>query len=167
MIIGLYMVVPLMKKIAESKFLIKYFFLLSLIFVFIIPSIIYSIRIFAPNHGNFIKNFINRFSPQLVLGYSGYFLLGYYLNKINISQKLTRCIYILGIIGFIGAMFMSISISLMTNKPNQFFNMPLSITALLESTAIFVFCKKNLTSRCKFPDFYQNILSELISYTLL
>ena len=149
MLTGLYIVIPFMRRIAESELLTKYFLALSFIFVFMLPPIITLIKFFAPNHGNFIKNFINSFSPQLVLGYSGYFLLGYYLNKINISPRLTRFIYILGIIGFVGAIFMSVSASLIRNKPNSTFYSPLSINALFESIGIFVLFKKKFNWQSK------------------
>ncbi|MBQ7561202.1 MAG: acyltransferase family protein [Synergistaceae bacterium] len=150
MIIGLYMIVPFMKKVAESKFLTKYFLVLSLIFVFIIPSMIYLNKIFASEIWSFTNSFVNKFSPALISGYTGYFLIGYILNNIDISPKLTRFIYLGGIIGFMGAIFISEYLSIITNKPNQFFNMPLTITALLESTAIFLFCKKNFNRPYKF-----------------
>ena len=150
MLIGLYIIVPVMKKIAESEFASKYFLALSLIFAFIIPQGIISIRLIRIGFSNGVESFINRFSIKLVSGYVGYFLLGYFLNNIDISHKTTRKIYIAGILGFCGAVLMSTAASLIINKAHAEFYRPLSINILCESIAIFVFFKKNFNWPSRF-----------------
>ena len=72
-----------------------------------------------------------------------YFVLGYYLNSINLSRKMRISIYIFGILGFIATIVCTIYYSIRTNTPNDFFYAYLSINVLLESIAVFVFLKYN------------------------
>ena len=143
MLIGLYIIVPVVKKIADSNFASVYFLVLSLIFAFIIPQGIASIRLIRIGFSNAVESFINRFSITFASGYVGYFLLGHFLNNIEISPQTARKIYIAGILGFFGAVLMSTAASLIINKAHSEFYKPLSVNVLCVSMAVFVFFKKN------------------------
>ena len=141
MITGLYMLVPFLKKIAASEFLMKYFLVLSFIFAFVIPESVQLIMLFSEKYALFIKKFFDGFHMHFVLGFTGYFILGYYLDNIAISKRVERIIYLLGILGFTATIIMSVMDSLMTNKPSQIFYGNLTVNVLLESVAVFVFFK--------------------------
>ena len=78
-----------------------------------------------------VKNFFMFF----VMGYSGYFLLGYVLDRIDIPPALERGIYAAGFVGLcVSSVFPSDRIS---------------VNMLCESAAIFVFFKKHFSSSIK------------------
>lgn len=150
MITGLYMIVPFMKKIAESKFLTKYFLVLSLIFAFILPQLIDIFSSFTNFSGDLLRGMLENSNMHFVIGYSSYFLLGYYLNNLDISPRLTRIIYFAGIIGFAGTILLTLYASRFNNNFVHSFYIKSTVNVLLESIAIFVFCKKNFNRPSKF-----------------
>ena len=135
MIIGLYMIVPFMKRIADSEVLTKYFLVLSLIFAFVLPQASGAIMHFSERLGMLAERFINNFFMFFVMGYSGYFLLGCVLDRSNISPVLERCIYAAGFIG------LCISSVLPSGR--------ISVNMLCESAAVFVFFRKHFSRSVK------------------
>ncbi len=80
---------------------------------------------------------------HFVAGYTGYFLLGYVLDRADISPKLERMIYLGGIIGVVMTIFMSSYVSLLKGEPEIIFYNDFSVNVLLESIAVFVFYKQH------------------------
>ncbi len=141
MIAGLYLTVPLLKKITESQKLVKYFLILSLIFSVIIPQGISFVSLFIQSLGDAFNKIIDNIGLKIAVGYSGYFVLGYFLSKAELSSKQKKLIYILGILGFAGTVGFSSAISIIMHKPIDIFTDYFSLTVLLESIAVFVFFK--------------------------
>ncbi|MBQ3449860.1 MAG: hypothetical protein IJG34_08220, partial [Synergistaceae bacterium] len=92
-----------------------------LIFAFVIPEIVHIVTFFSEKYGLFINKYFNGFHMHFVLGFTGYFILGYYLNNIAISKKAERIIYALGVLGFAYTVLMSAIASLIKNEPFVFF----------------------------------------------
>lgn len=92
LIIGLYLITPILKKITNDKKIIIYYLVLSFIFTSVIPFIITFIKISS------LKLALSYLNIHMVLGYTGYYLAGYYFSKYKVNTKI---FYILGIIGFI------------------------------------------------------------------
>lgn len=149
MIMGLYMILPFMKKIAASEILTKYFLVLALLFASIFPHVIKIISLFSVENGVLFERFINRFRVNLVLGYSGYFLLGYVLNNISITKRQERIIYFAGVVGFLITIFMTIVASFINGGPTEIFYTYFNVNVICESTAVFVFFKKHFTRENK------------------
>lgn len=143
MIVGLYVIVPILKPIVRPDTTCKYFLFLSLLFAFIIPQA-YTIYDFFVKGQGYIPALIlikNRTSLYFPLGYSGYFVLGYFINKAHLSKKLRYSIYIMGGMGFILTIVLSSATSIYTHKATEIFYNYLSANVLLESCAIFTFFK--------------------------
>ena len=149
MITGLYMIVPFTKKIAESEFLTKYFLVLAFIFTFFLPQSVNFISVFSEKYGTFANNILDNFHFHFVMGFTGYFLLGYFLNKIDITKKQERIIYFLGICGFIATILMSVMASWIKNEPNRIFYGSITVNVLFESVAVFIFFKKHFNKSSK------------------
>ena len=115
MIIALYMCIPLIKQLTKNDNLIKYFLLLSFIFCFIktqtelvVTNLLSgSVLTIFENVNTLFKNF----NINLVLGYTSYFILGFYLNKTEINKKKRTLIYILGVIGLISTILLNLAAS--------------------------------------------------------
>ena len=144
MITGLYMIVPFMKKIAESEQLTKYFLILALFSAFVIPQSISLCRIFSKQYDYVLGKAFGNFYLSFAAGFSGYFLAGYFLNTHKITLKHECLIYIAGAAGILISVFLSEYASLNSNMPVQTFCLPLSIGIMAESIAIFTFCKKHV-----------------------
>lgn len=146
MILGIYLVLPILKTISENRNILCYFLLLSLFFVFINPTVIHFSNSILPQqiiayfdtHPYFLDALSTNYqhlTPKVLLGYSFYFLLGHYLNTTNISKK-----YLL-ILGLLGFLYIFTFTFLYSDKEGCFygdFYHYLSIGPILES--VFVFC---------------------------
>lgn len=144
MIIGLYIITPILKQIINSHKVTKYFLILSLIFTFIIPTIINITSIYLPKVYDILVNINQKLNLNLVLGYSSYYVLGYILARKGFSKKKRLIIYLLGILSTISVILLTYITSLYQNKPIEFFYEPLTIFSLFSSVSVFVFAKYNL-----------------------
>ena len=84
------------------------------------------------------------------MGFTGYFLLGYVLNKIEITKTQERIIYFAGILGFIATILMSVMASSVKNEASDIFYDTATINVLFESVAVFVFFKQHFSKSSKF-----------------
>lgn len=90
---GLYLLTPLLRKIAADEKTLIYFLLL-----FFAVNVTMEYLIYLPKVGSIVETFTKRLGLQTMSGYAGYFMLGYYLNlKKSTMQKRTEAvIYALG-----------------------------------------------------------------------
>lgn len=91
-IVGLYIITPLLRKITESKSLTKYYILLFFIFTLCFNALAV-IQVFKGP----VEAISEKISIGLACGYSGYFVLGYYLANEELSKAARKIIYALGI----------------------------------------------------------------------
>jgi len=138
MISGLYLSVPVLRRITESSILTKYFLFLSVFFTFLIPFI----SKFSGMH--WLSEVCDRTNFSLVFGYQAYFVGGYYLGKSEFKKTQRLAIYILGIVSFVLTVVLTGRFSSVSGKLYDGFYSYFSLTVLLMSVAIFVFAKYNL-----------------------
>ena len=137
MIIGLYIVLPLLRKIAESEKLTFYFLMVALVFSVVLPAVCS-----IPGLSE-LETVYHKMSFHLVLGYSGYFMLGCYLSQKQISGKAEGIFYGLGILGFLFTAGISAAMSAHQNQPIGYYS-NFSVNVLLETMAVYVFAKKRI-----------------------
>lgn len=140
MIVGLYMVAPFLEKFVESEDLIKYFLLLTLVFTFIIPQFIDYLSFFSEVMSDSASRLLAKMNFHFTLGYVGYFVLGFYLNKIVVKKSIKKWIYIAAIFEFLLSITLSAFISAKLGHPYVVQSV-FHINVLLESIAIFVWFK--------------------------
>ena len=165
MIIGLYMCIPLIKQLTKNDSLIKYFLLLSFVFCFIktqtelvVTNLLSgSVQTIFENVDILFKNF----NINLILGYTSYFILGFYLNKTEINKKTRGLIYILGVIGLILTILLNLSASKNAEKSTETFFSASSVNVLLMTIAVFVWFKYN----AKGNDKLNKIIVKLSKYS--
>lgn len=149
MIMGLYMISPILKKITENRRIAWYFVILSIIFSMIIPQ---AIKIIGYKFETFsmISNVAsNSLQMQFVLGYSGYFMLGYLLHTADIKQTRKKYIYMAGVLGVLFTIFAT---SFMSSRMNELivdFYDNMSINVLLMSVAVFIFGREHMNGVLK------------------
>ncbi|MCH5299670.1 MAG: acyltransferase family protein [Ruminococcus sp.] len=147
MIIGLYLIVPILRKIVESKELTKLFLVLALIFTAVIPTIntVLGFLSFEPvtTLKGIFTSIVADFNMRLPLGYAGYFVLGYTLNKYDISKKLEYIIYALGTAGLIFTIASTFFISIKLDKAYTGFYTYTTPNVAAMAVAVFVLFKKH------------------------
>lgn len=145
MIIGLYMLSPIIREIVKNKKVMKYFLLLAFIFTFFIPFVNQIIHDFFKETGtiSIINKKIQEMSMNLVLGYTGYFILGYYLNLVTLTKKKTAIIYLGGILGLLLTVALQIILVLKTQQRTQNYYGCLTFNVLLSACAVFIWFKNS------------------------
>lgn len=145
MILGLYMIVPILRKITESKKVTEYFLILGIIMTFIIPRVTAFLNIFnIPYVTEVIKSInaaINDMHFHITLGYVVYFILGYYLATFDISKLVRYVIYLLGPVSYSATAILTMWYSERLGKATSHFYSNMSINVLLMAICIFVFGK--------------------------
>ena len=141
MTIGLYLCLPLFKKIVESETLTYYFLLLFFVFSSAIPTTFSVLSVLLRSSPDDtlhnLQTIINYIDVNAVIGYSGYFILGFVLSTTQISRRQRYLIYAFGITGFLVSLTLRLFVS--PRIESQVGNF--SISALLLSSAVFVLFK--------------------------
>lgn len=143
MMTGLYICTPLINKITADENNTLYFLILSFFFGFLVPTASLLVKDFGGGILNRtltpVFNNINKMNVYPVLGYTGYFILGYYLNRHKPAGKQKIVICILSMIGLLGTIYLTWAASHKENRlvENYFDNLTLNL--LLSSAGIFVF----------------------------
>lgn len=143
MITGLYMLVPVLRKITESEAVTKYTLGLFMTFSVLIP---FFLRIFSVKYdhiGNDIGEMLKRVDYLTSQVFVFYFLLGYYLDKREMVKREKKFIWILGITGFFLTVFLTNWISHLYHVQDERFGDCLNLNVMLESIAVFVLVKSN------------------------
>ena len=147
-IIGLYLIVPLLNKIVEDSKLAVYFVILAFLFTFLFPQMIELIGLKHTGPSEILNEFISKFRLEFVLGYSGYFVLGYLLSRMRINKVAEIVIYLIGICGFVITIVVSAWFARSDISTGIIFD-ELTVNVLLCSVAVFVFAKQHLNKPFK------------------
>lgn len=135
LVIGYYLLLPVARKIAEDKKVLSIFLLLWVIFAYAIPCVFSWIDM--PG----VVYYFEKFEINLIRGYFGYFLLGYYIRKVEFYKKTRIAIYFVGV----ASMCLTIVLSLLQSKSSgervETWFSPSSPFILLSSFALFLFFK--------------------------
>ncbi len=135
-LVGLYLIVPLLRKIVENQALMQYFLVLSFLFTFTMNLVL----VFLGNQP-VVQLLLSKLNFFFTLGYSGYFVLGLYLHQVELSPSVRRWIYGMGILSVIITIVGTQSLSLQANHPTELLYDYLLPTTLLTSAAVFLFFK--------------------------
>lgn len=154
MIVGLYIITPLLRKIAADKKATEYFLLLSVIFTSVLPM---TIKIF--NLAD-LDLFIKKFELHFIVGYAGYYIGGYYLSRYELNKNKRNIIYISGVLGVICTYVFTDILSLQTGKADSTLYSYFSPNVMIAGIALFVFFKYEI-SKIKFRQSAVKIINTL------
>lgn len=134
LIAGLYMVAPLLRPIAADRRLSAYFLLL-----FLLMSALTGYGPHLPRVGWAISQALESAHIQLVLGYSGYFLLGWVLAGGTLSRRAERLLYIAGLLCFAFTCLAPSLLPIPEGESPLFYQMYLKPNVILEAAALYAF----------------------------
>lgn len=144
MLIGLYIIIPLLRTIVAKRRDEVYFLCLSLITVFILPVIWKIVGYFNYDLAFFLRKTMESLGLNVALGYSGYFVLGHFLYNHQFGRRTRMMIYASGMISFVFVAFITHFLSHHVNRAEIYFYDNLTLFTLLEAAAVFVW----ITSSC-------------------
>ncbi len=164
MIVGLYMITPFLKKIVADQVLTKYFVVLAIVFAIMIPEALSIIKALFTGYSSWAESVVNQAHMKFVLGFSVYYILGYYLSRVTLSRKAKICIYGLGVIGFASTVLFSTMISKRLNEANAVFYESFSVNVFCEAVCVFVFVR-SATEKMRLSDRSVRIITALSKYS--
>ena len=155
MLMGVYLLIPVLRKIALDYKLMCYALIIWIVYISV--SFLQYVECFK-----LVNHFYSLFNPNLVVGYSGYFLLGYLLSRRSFSKKKRIGLYLLGIVGAAVTIFGTIYISVSKGEAVECYLDRLSFQVVAMAVALFVLVKE-LAPKCgkftlKFVDFVRKDL---------
>ena len=153
MLLGLYILVPLLRPLCKEEELTRYFLILAFIFSFFLPTvnkILTGLQLVMPYESIFrmhegltvlVRDNIRFY---FTLEFVSYFVLGYYINKISLLPWQRKTIYLLGGLSWIASICFARFVSHTTQVAFDFYaGCDVSLYVLFEALAVFVFVKYN------------------------
>lgn len=142
-LIALYMIIPFLRQIAADRKLTEYFLILWVIFTMLSSFT-------NPIDGlSLFREFIGKFQMRFVFGYSGYFLLGCYLNKYYDPSKNKRImIYCVGVAGYLFTCFATGRLSWQKGSYVETYLEGGMLNCLFMAVAVYILVK-TLCEHCK------------------
>lgn len=158
-LMGLYLLTPILRKIAADDKALIYTLLL-----FAAVNIITQYLIYLPKVGHVIDELISDIGLKTVTGYMGYYLLGYfyYRKKDAIGKKTENVIYFIGIIMFCLTAVAECLIS-QELEETDFVKQYMKPNVILYSAAIYMFFIKRV-SEWKFTEKARHVFTKLTEY---
>lgn len=146
MIAGMYLLVPILRHMVKNQKITRYFLLLCFLFAYALPELVKLIGEYSEMFGSLGRNMLGMLNLNYVMGFTGYFVLGYVLHQTEINRQTTRWIYIGGATAFVFTLVGTIIISFHDGAANTLFYENFTVNTLLESAAIFLLFKNRIGS---------------------
>lgn len=147
MIVGLYLITPLLRKITADINAEKYFLALAFLFTILFPFILLIMEETGMDSAVYsaVSGLNSSVCFSLAIGYSFYFVLGHYINRISINRRGEYTIYILGILGFLSTFVLSQTASSRADTPLQTYYEYTTLNVFFEALSVFTFAKCRLS----------------------
>ena len=140
MLIGLYILIPFLRKIAEDDRLTLYFIVLSFISFFVVQYLVE-----LPGLGATVEALLHTSGFHFTLGFTGYYLMGHYLYTHEISGRQEMAIYSLGLLALVFTCGASVCQSLHPGDHYIEFIKYCTPNVMLEAAALFLLFTKRIS----------------------
>ncbi len=148
MLIGLYMCIPILRKIVLEETTTRYYLSLSFIFAFLLPWILKILNDFVAYKNGTVLKMINRINANIstmgmniVLGYAFFFVLGYFLDKADLQKKTRFLIYAAGIAGAFFTIFVDLRLAERTQQACSNYYNSFDVNVVCEAIAVHTLFK--------------------------
>lgn len=146
MIIGFYMCVPLIRQIVKSEQIMKYYLVLSFLFAFVIPQTLQMSHDFiggglANALGKVNEVMLSNMHMDLLLGFSFYAVLGYWLDNVELSKNQRRMIYALGVLGLLATILFNALLAWRSGEPCYTYYDHFTVNVALQAVAVHTLVK--------------------------
>ena len=159
MIVGLYLITPFLRKISENKRLAEYF--IGLFFLF---TLLTKYAVVLPFVGPTLDSMLGSMGMKFVLGYSGYYVLGYYLRKFPLSDKWERVLYVCGAVLLLLGAAANTVCSVREGAYSERFTGYTNPNTIIVAAAIYTLFTKRI-SNVQFSEKAKKLISKLSEYS--
>lgn len=132
--VGMYILTPLLRQLVVKPELQKYFLVLFLIFGIGLPTL----QVFQIPYTGWLQTIV---VVEMVTGFAGYFVLGRYLYARDFTKRLRLTAYALGVFSVLACIAVSALYSLASGQPDAKLYGFHAVTTFFSATAIFLFVK--------------------------
>lgn len=143
MIIGLYMLLPVIRQVVLKEKVMNYFLVLSIVFAIVIPQITSGITEYA-TEGKELYRVTQAFSRKVeslqlrtLSSFVLYFVLGYKMFTTKFEKKIRYLIYSLGIVSFVGVTYLNYKTGIGAGAISTKYCDALGIGVFLQATSLF------------------------------
>ena len=151
MIVGVYMMIPIIKLVTKDWKVTKYFCVFIVVFGFVYPSVVSAIESFKYlgiiseeiELCKSVKIGMDRLWLNMPTGYLGYFVLGYVWSKATLKKYQKRLLYLSGLLSFVLMEAMPFICKTLFGKSLTITG-DFSVANLLFISALFVWMKENI-----------------------
>ena len=140
-ICGIYLVVPMLRKLCEDKAIFKYAMILAIVMTYLLPLLDKMINPYT----SFLSGHLNSIGYNFIAGFVFVFMLGRFLYEIEITKQLECCIYLLGIGGFITTFGTTWNYGRLHNVYSIQNSGYTDLAVVLFACSIFVFFKQHIS----------------------
>ena len=142
MIAGLYIVTPILRKVAEDEVTLRYFIVLGIVTAILVPEIIQCISLVSGKSGKYLSGAFGSAGFQTVSGYAIYFMLGYYLDRAEKKKLFSIPLLIAGLmLAYLIPVCINGLYSVRFDKEPAFLFTNYSVGELIRSCAVFLLVK--------------------------
>ncbi len=159
MLIGFYLIVPLLRKICAERKSMEYFLLLTFLFTFV-----YNAALLIPGIRSVAAVQAGNMSVNLTAGFTGYFVLGSYLTRFPLGEKARRWVYLGGAAALLLTIAAGGILSLVTGVAEDALYGYLLPNTLLEAAAVFLLFQQ-LFSNKTWSDKQEKVILTLSRYS--
>ena len=159
MIVCLYAITPFLRKIVIDKRLTEYFILLFFAFEFL-----YGYGNDLPVLGSIISEIVTKTNFHFAIGYSGYYVLGYYLYRHNISKQYEKFFYIIAVILVFITSYATIHRVILDGVNSEVYTGYLKPNIIIIACAIYIFFVKRI-SKIHFTERITKLITSLSEYS--
>ena len=143
MLFGLYVIIPLLREIVRDKKVEEYFLIFSFITVNVIPFALDVVGRISGPVMELLNDSLVETNLDRVIRFSGYFVLGHYLQNRTFSDRQSHIIYLLAAISFLCVVTGTYTYSHAINDPDVFILDMTTPFNFFETVAVFVFAKRH------------------------
>lgn len=137
-IVGLYLITPFLRLIAANKRLTEYFLLLSFTL-----CLLTNLLELIPALGPTLREIRSNMQLSFIGGYTVYFLLGDYLHRHGVGDRLRHILYGLGAVSVIATAIGTAALSAQADAPISSLYSYLLPTTAFTAAAVFLFVKRH------------------------
>lgn len=140
MILGLYVLTPVIKQMITSRKLCEYFLVLYFIFNLFYATIFK----FSVPYTEIVDSLFSRLPMKMLEGYIGYYVLGYYLDTYftSIRKRSFYAILMLGVTNFLWEVTVCNRESATSGELSTILNDPLTVNVFFAALAIFLLLRQ-------------------------
>ena len=139
MIIGLYAVTSILRKMSGDAGITRYFVIL-----FIFAEFLKEYGPYLPLVGSTLAYVAEKINLNVVLGMTGYYVLGWHLYRTELTKKQETAIYLAGLLALCFTIFAASNLPIPEGQDSEFYQKYLKPNVILESAALYTFFVKRV-----------------------